>query len=537
MIIISVLITGFCVAIYISYKVVTKNYILSDILKHFLSEKQIDNIMSLFGQQDKQKIQEYEHIIENQKSTIEDLTKKTNRIQQYNNKIEKQNGKKEHNIENKQEKHEENSKTEKIQGIEKYDKKEFEELIFDRLEEIQEPIQNNYVGSFHSSERVNMYNNKYDYMTGEDFEIFISQILKKTGYLNVCITKKSGDQGVDIIAEQNDIRYAIQCKRYSEKVGNKAIQEVFTGKVFYNCDVGVVVTNNYFTQSAENLANKIGVILWDRNYLEKLIKISSINGIENLLQENIDLTEDEIKKFAEKIFYSFEICKVHLQIKEIFTNKVFTKFFIKPERGTRIKNILSCREEISFAIGTIIDINVNYNSGFIEIEVPNKKIKEIVSRDKKGKPALWEEKRINDIESKSKYENIEKYYYIDGDFTIFSLKVRNKIEILALCNSDINAANLYLSFSVKLKEEYSDKFDFSVAVEFDEKTAISSNENGVEFFGGKEENGEIVAGIPKWMDIARDKLLNGDKEEFLRIVEEANRYLDEFMEEVIKYIE
>ncbi len=38
------------------------------------------------------------------------------------------------------------------------------------------------------------------------------------------------------------------------------------------------------------------------------------------------------------------------------------------------------------------------------------------------------------------------------------------------------------------------------------------------------------------MDKARDELLSRNKDEFLRMVEEANRYLDEFMSEAIKYI-
>ena len=128
------------------------------------------------------------------------------------------------------------------------------------------------------------------------------------------------------------------------------------------------------------------------------------------------------------------------------------------------------------------------------------------------------------------------YYYINGDFVTFSLKKENKIKILAICKNNINAANLYLSYSVKLKEEWIGKVDFSVAVNFENAVAISTNENGVEFFGGKELDGEIAIGIPRWMDKARDELLSVNEEEFLRMVEEANGYLDEFMSEVKKYI-
>lgn len=84
--ILSALITGFCIALYVSYKVVTKNYTIKDILKHFISEKQIDSIMSLFGKPNKQMIQEYEQTIDSQKTTIEELEQKVIEFQQEMNK-------------------------------------------------------------------------------------------------------------------------------------------------------------------------------------------------------------------------------------------------------------------------------------------------------------------------------------------------------------------------------------------------------------------------------------------------------------------
>lgn len=236
-----------------------------------------------------------------------------------------------------------------------------------------------------SEERVNIYNNKYDYMTGEDFEVFIAQILKKIGYFNVYVTKKSGDQGVDIIAEQNNIRYAIQCKRYSEAVGNRAVQEVFAGKTFYNCDIGVVVTNSYFTQSAKDLASRNGIVLWDRNELENLISLSELAGENNLFYEWVELSDDEIKYFCEKIINAFKSYNIYLSAGECFVDQGMTKYCFFPKSGTRLKNILSCKEDVSFFVGTVIDIMPNYEKGVIEIELPNKIIKEIVCKEDKLK--------------------------------------------------------------------------------------------------------------------------------------------------------
>lgn len=111
----------------------------------------------------------------------------------------------------------------------------------------------------------------YDSMDGWEFENFCADILKENGYENVEVTKGSGDQGVDVFAERDGIKYAVQCKRYSHPVGNKAIQEIFAGKQFYHCHVGIVMTSNYFTKSAKELAKENGIILWDRDFLAKFI--------------------------------------------------------------------------------------------------------------------------------------------------------------------------------------------------------------------------------------------------------------------------
>jgi HJR/Mrr/RecB family endonuclease len=122
------------------------------------------------------------------------------------------------------------------------------------------------------SDRVQLYNGKYDYMEGHDFENFCARLLAANGFSNVYVTQESNDQGIDVLAEKLGVKYAIQCKRYSSDVGNKAVQEVFAGKSYYGCHVGVVLTNRYFTQSAKELAEKTQVFLWDRDVLEKLIQ-------------------------------------------------------------------------------------------------------------------------------------------------------------------------------------------------------------------------------------------------------------------------
>ncbi len=106
---------------------------------------------------------------------------------------------------------------------------------------------------------------------GYDFENKCAGILEDKGYKKVSVTKASGDQGVDITAERDGIKYAFQCKYYSNPVGNKAVQEIFSGIKFYNANVGVIITNNTFTDSAVQLANQLGIILWDKNSISEYL--------------------------------------------------------------------------------------------------------------------------------------------------------------------------------------------------------------------------------------------------------------------------
>ena len=112
----------------------------------------------------------------------------------------------------------------------------------------------------------------YDLMEGRDFEFFCADLLEKRGFLEVEVTKGSGDNGVDILAEKDGVTYAIQCKRYEEPVGVKAVQEAYAGRDYYDRMVGVVMANQYFTKNAVDMAKKLKIMLWDRGYLEEMLE-------------------------------------------------------------------------------------------------------------------------------------------------------------------------------------------------------------------------------------------------------------------------
>ena len=118
--------------------------------------------------------------------------------------------------------------------------------------------------------RRNIFPHPMDDMEGHDFEYYCADLLRYNGYDDVEVTKGSGDFGVDILAKKDEVTYAFQCKCYDKPIGVKAVQEVYAGRDFYDRMIGVVMTNQYYTQPAEELASKLKIILWDRDRLKKL---------------------------------------------------------------------------------------------------------------------------------------------------------------------------------------------------------------------------------------------------------------------------
>lgn len=113
---------------------------------------------------------------------------------------------------------------------------------------------------------------KTDVMSGRDFEYWCAYLLQRNGFTSVEVTQESNDQGVDIVAEKDQVHYAIQCKCVSNDLGNKPVQEVYAGKEMYGCQVGVVMTNRYFTSGAQKLAEKTRILLWDRDSITNLLR-------------------------------------------------------------------------------------------------------------------------------------------------------------------------------------------------------------------------------------------------------------------------
>lgn len=110
-----------------------------------------------------------------------------------------------------------------------------------------------------------------DVMSGIEFENLINELFIFYGF-ETKLTAKTGDQGIDLVAKKGNTTIAIQAKRYSKSVGNHSVMEAIGGKKHYNADRVIVVTNNYFTESAKTLAKENNVDLWDRKVLAEKIE-------------------------------------------------------------------------------------------------------------------------------------------------------------------------------------------------------------------------------------------------------------------------
>ena len=99
---------------------------------------------------------------------------------------------------------------------------------------------------------------------GIKYEEYCCKYLQERGYTTQT-TVASGDQGADIIAEKDGIRIAVQCKYRTEgSVGNDAIQQALAGKLYYDCDLALVITNVDFTSQALSAAKKLKVKTWSK---------------------------------------------------------------------------------------------------------------------------------------------------------------------------------------------------------------------------------------------------------------------------------
>jgi restriction system protein len=99
-------------------------------------------------------------------------------------------------------------------------------------------------------------------MKPDAFERLAMRLLRESGFVQVEVTGRSGDGGIDgkgIIKLQNVLSYHVvfQCKRYKESVGSGAIRD-FRGAMIGRADKGLFITTGIFTRDAIKEATRDG---------------------------------------------------------------------------------------------------------------------------------------------------------------------------------------------------------------------------------------------------------------------------------------
>ena len=196
-----------------------------------------------------------------------------------------------------------------------------------------------------------------DKMDGHQFEYACADILKANGYKHVKVTRGSGDFGVDIIAEKDKVRYAIQCKRYNHKLDNTPIQEVVGGLAYYQCDKGAVMTNQYFTEPAKQLAQVNDIELLDRDTLSHMV-----NRTEKLFDDKLDLFRSYLTNSSTMLVTYFEQCGIYSRIEDINTDTKTLSFTLRLKSADDINSIKAKKKAISkITKAKVIDMVQNEN--------------------------------------------------------------------------------------------------------------------------------------------------------------------------------
>jgi restriction system protein len=109
-------------------------------------------------------------------------------------------------------------------------------------------------------------------MSPEEFEHYCAAVLRERKW-KARVTRASGDQGVDIVANKRGMRIVVQCKKYSKPVGNRAVQEIVAAIAHEDAQRGVVVATSDYTPAAASLAASNQVLLLHHEDLRRIDRL------------------------------------------------------------------------------------------------------------------------------------------------------------------------------------------------------------------------------------------------------------------------
>lgn len=141
-------------------------------------------------------------------------------------------------------------------------------------------------------------------MPADAFERLCQRLLRESGFVEVQVTGRSGDGGIDGrgIYRINDLlsfRVIFQSKRYKDSVGSKYIRE-FKGTMSGRAEKGLFITTGTFTRESRQEAIRDGaapIELIDGERLVKLMKDRSL-GVKVSMQEVVTIDDSWFAEFS-----------------------------------------------------------------------------------------------------------------------------------------------------------------------------------------------------------------------------------------------
>ena len=135
------------------------------------------------------------------------------------------------------------------------------------------------------------------------FERLCQRMLRESGFVQVEVTGRSGDGGIDgrgIIKIGGLLSFHIifQCKRYVGSVSSKEIRD-FRGAMAGRTDKGLFITTGTFTRDAKQEASRDGVPPIDLIDGEELVqKLKELGlGVKIETEESVEIDRDWFKSF------------------------------------------------------------------------------------------------------------------------------------------------------------------------------------------------------------------------------------------------
>ena len=141
-------------------------------------------------------------------------------------------------------------------------------------------------------------------MDANAFERLCQRILRESGFIQVQVTGKSGDGGIDgkgmvRLGGLISFRVVFQCKRWKGSVPSKEIRD-FRGAMDGRADRGLFITTGTFSRDAKDEASRDGAFPIELIDGEVLVqKMKELNlGVKVSMKEEVEIDKEWFSKFS-----------------------------------------------------------------------------------------------------------------------------------------------------------------------------------------------------------------------------------------------